>query len=257
MNPDTRPALTALVTGGSKGIGRAVSLMLARSGVNIALLLRQDRNSAERLVAEIRQTGRRARAYYGDITDRGQVGARVAAIAADFGAIDMLVNNAGAAAAGDLLSLDDAAWQQVVSVNLNGCFVVGTEVAKIMRAAGGGSIVNIAGASADRCYPGAGAFGPSKAAVVNLTRQMAVEWADYGIRVNGVSPGPIRAAADDWQRREPQLAAEVARLPLRRAGLPEEVAAAVGYLLSPDAAYTTGQMLVVDGGGLCTWYMTR
>jgi 3-oxoacyl-[acyl-carrier protein] reductase len=247
---------TALITGGSKGIGRAIALRLAQAGANIALLLRQDRAAGESLMAEIRALGGRGAAYYGDITEREQVREHIAAITAGFGGIHMLVNNAGAVAQGALLTLDDQQWRQVIATNLTGCFVVATEAAKQMRAQGGGGIVNIAGASAHRCYPGAGAFGASKAAVVNLTRQMAVEWADYGIRVNGVSPGPIRDADDDWQQREPQLAAEVARLPLRRAGLPEEVASAVFYLLS-DAAYTTGHMLVVDGGGLCTWYMTR
>lgn len=211
MNPHPRPVPTALVTGGSKGIGRAVSLALAQSGADIALLLKHDRAAGERLVAEIRHTGRRAQAFYGDVGDRRQIKDLLDAVVARFGAIDMLVNNAGAAAAGALLSLDDDAWARVVTTNLTGCFVVGTEVAKIMRGQGGGAIVNIAGASAHRCYPGAGAFGPSKAAVVNLTRQMAIEWADYGIRVNGVSPGPIRPAGGDWQTLEPQLAAVAVR----------------------------------------------
>ncbi|WP_213992679.1 SDR family oxidoreductase [Sodalis sp. dw_96] len=248
---------TALITGGSKGIGRAIALRLAQAGANIALLLRNDRAAGESLLKEIRAMGGRAAAYYGDITERGQVAEQIETITAVFGGIHMLVNNAGAIAHDDLLTLGDDRWRQVIDTNLTGCFVVATEVAKQMRARGGGGIVNIVGASAHRCYPGAGAFGPSKAAVVNLTRQMAIEWADYGIRVNGVSPGPIRDADENWQPREPQLAEEVARLPLRRAGRPQEVASAVFYLLSADAGFTTGHMLAVDGGGLCTWYMTR
>ena len=257
MNNTPMKGRTALITGGSKGIGRAIALAMAQAGADIALLVRSDRHAADSLLAEIHAIGGRAAAFYGDITDRPQVSKQITAVTADFGAIHMLVNNAGATAAGDLLSLSDESWRQVVDINLTGCFVVSTEVAHHMREQGGGSIVNIAGASAHRCYPGAGAFGPAKAAVANLTRQMAVEWADYAIRVNGVSPGPIREAGNGWQRDEPALAAEVARLPLRRAGLPQEVAAAVLYLLGPDAAYTTGHMLAVDGGGLCTWYMTR
>ncbi|TKI05305.1 SDR family NAD(P)-dependent oxidoreductase [Martelella alba] len=257
MNNKPLAGRTALITGGSKGIGRAVALAVAQAGADIALLVRGDRVAADALLTEIRAGGGRAEAFYGDIADREQVVRQIAATIACFGAVHMLVNNAGATAAGDLLSLGDEDWRRVIDVNLTGCFTVSVTAAQHMRRQGGGVIVNIAGASAHRCYPGAGAFGPAKAAVANLTRQMAVEWADYGIRVNGVSPGPIREAGDHWQRDEPQLADEVARLPLRRAGTPEDVAAAVLYLLGDGAAYTTGHMLAVDGGGLCTWYMTR
>jgi 3-oxoacyl-[acyl-carrier protein] reductase len=118
-----------------------------------------------------------------------------------------------------------------------------------------GVILNIAGASAHRCYPGYGAFGPSKAAVVSFTIQASIEWAPYGIRVNGVSPGPIRDYAG-WQEREPQVAKEVMLLPLKRAGTRREIARAVTYLASDDAAFITGQMLIIDGGGVNTWYLS-
>ncbi|WP_369788227.1 SDR family NAD(P)-dependent oxidoreductase [Rouxiella sp. WC2420] len=244
----------ALVTGGAKGIGRAICQELASNGARIALVYRHDRHSAETTAMEIVQAGGQVQLYQAELTERSSVAKLVNQVVADWGGIDILVNNAGASAHASLLELSDSQWQTVLQSNATGCFITSTEVAKIMLERGG-SIISIAGASAHRCYPGAGAFGPSKAAIVNLTTQMAMEWAQYGIRVNGVSPGPIREANSGWQQQEKVLAEEVSRLPLSRAGTPLEVAKAVSYLASDDAGYTTGQMLIVDGGGVCTWYL--
>ncbi|CAX59253.1 SDR family NAD(P)-dependent oxidoreductase [Erwinia billingiae] len=246
---------TALVTGGSKGVGLAIAQALARNGVNIALLIRADSAAAETAVASLRELGVKAGYWLADMTVRAEVVSVLEAMRDALGNIQLLVNNAGSTAPAPLLSLTDRQWQQVVSANLTGTFVVSTEV--VRRMAGGGVVINIAGASAHRCYPGAGAYGPSKAAVVNLTQQMALEWAPSGIRVCGVSPGPIRPAGTGWQQHEPELAEEVSRLPLKRAGTPEEIAQTVCFLASDAASYITGQMLLVDGGGASTWYMTQ
>lgn len=244
----------ALVTGGAKGIGRAICQELASCGVRIALVYRHDRHSAEKTAMEIVQQGGQVQLYQAELTERPSVAQLVAQVVDDWGGIDILVNNAGASAHASLLELTDSQWQTVLQSNATSCFITSTEVAKVMLERGG-SIISIAGASAHRCYPGAGAFGPSKAAIVNLTTQMAMEWAQYGIRVNGVSPGPIREANSGWQQQEHALAEEVMRLPISRAGTPLEVAKAVRYLAGDDAGYTTGQMLIVDGGGVCTWYL--
>lgn len=246
---------TALITGGSKGLGLAIAQTLASYGVNIALLVRSDRESAEQAVDLLRGQGVKAGFWLADMTVRTEVTAAIQDINQVLGGIQLLVNNAGANAHAPLLSLTDEQWQRVVNANLNGTFVVTTEVVK--RMSRGGVVINIAGASAHRCYPNAGAYGPAKAAIVNLTQQMALEWASLGIRVCGVSPGPVRPADSDWQQQEPELAAEVARLPLRRAGTPEEIAQTVCFLASSAASYITGQMLVVDGGGISSWYMTQ
>ena len=177
----------ALVTGGGRGIGRAISLALAAEGADVAVAFRTDRNRAEETVAAIQATGRRALAVQADCTDPASAEAMVGTVTAAWGRLDLLVNNAGERGRSALLDLDPADWDRVVTVNLRGVFLAATAAARAMRAEGG-AIVNIAGASAHRSYPWAGAYGPSKAAVVSLTKQMALEWAEFGIRVNGVKP---------------------------------------------------------------------
>lgn len=245
----------ALVTGGGREIGRAISLALAAEGADVALTYRQDRASAEATAAEILAAGRRALAVHADCADPASAAAMVAQAVSAWGRLDLLVSNAGARARAPLLELDPAEWDRVVTVNLRGAFLAGVAAARAMVAAGGGAIVNVAGASAHRSYPWAGAYGPSKAGVVSLTKQMALEWAEHGIRVNGVSPGPIREPGSGWETEEPGLVRQAARIPLRRVGTPEEVARAVVYLASGDAAYVTGHMLLVDGGSAETWYV--
>jgi NAD(P)-dependent dehydrogenase (short-subunit alcohol dehydrogenase family) len=189
-----------------------------------------------------------------DLTDRPSVNATVGAVVERLGRLDIVVNNAGASRRGRLLDLASEDWNHVFAVQTLGFLHLAVAGARQMIAQGeGGSIIAIAGASALRCYPGNGAYGPSKAAVLSTVRQMAVEWADHRIRVNAVLPGPIRPDNKDWQSAEPDLVTEVQRIPLKRAGTPLEVAEAVAYLST--AGYVTGQNIVVDGGSTTTWYI--
>ena len=245
----------AVVTGGGSDIGRAISSALAAEGADVAVLYRTDRVRAETAAAAVMAAGRRALCIEADCTDEASAGAMAAAVVAAWGRIDLLVNNAGARGRGRLLELAAADWDRVVTVNLRGVFLASAAAARAMVGRGGGSIINLAGASAHRSYPLAGAYGPSKAAVVSLTKQMALEWAEHGIRVNGVSPGPIRDPASGWEQSEPVLVSQAAKIPLRRVGTPDDVARAVVYLASADAAYITGHMLLVDGGSAETWYV--
>ncbi len=245
----------AVVTGGGREIGRAISLALAGEGADIAITYRTDRDSAEAAAALVEAAGSRALCLQADCTNRASADAMIAAVVAAWGRVDLLVNNAGMRGRGKLEELDDDAWDQVVSVNLKGVFLASVAAARAMMAARGGCIVNIAGASAHRSYPMAGAYGPSKAAVVSLTKQMALEWAQHGIRVNGVSPGPIRDPSSGWEKAEPKLVQQAAKIPLKRVGTPDDVARAVVYLASADAAYVTGHVMLVDGGSAETWYV--
>lgn len=245
----------AIVTGAASTIGRGLALELAGEGASLVLTGR-DRDALENLAAELRSAGTVVAVCPADLTVRAEVDAMVGAAIAAIGRIDILVNNAGAGnGRTPLLELAEADWDRVFAINCKGVFFASAAVARHMAGNGSGAIVNIAGASAHRSFPRGGAYGPSKAAIVNLTAQMAIEWAPLGVRVNGVSPGPVRAADDDWRTREPRLAGEAEKIPLKRVGTPADVARAVAYLASDDASYITGQMIVVDGGSVGTWYL--
>lgn len=247
----------AIVTGGNKGIGRAICLDLAREGADVAVIAGHDLDSAKEVVREIESLDRRGLALCADITDSHSVGRMVDDTVSAFGRVDILVNSAGGG--GGRASLEDVSeqdWDRVFALNTKGTFLCSAAVARQMKKQKSGVVINIAGASAHRTYPRYGAYGPAKAAVISFTQQASLEWAAYGIRVNGVSPGPIRDPETHWQEREPELAKEVLLLPMQRAGSRREVSRTVTFLASDDAGYITGQMIVVDGGGVNTWYLS-
>lgn len=248
---------TAIVTGGNKGIGRILCLELAREGANIVVVAGHDFEGAKAVAAEVETFGRKALAQVADITNSASVDNMVDAARSQFGTIDILVNNAGGGSVRKPLEdITDVEWDRVFDINTKGTFLCSAAVARCMMPQKSGAIINIAGASAHRTYPRYGGYGPAKAAVVAFTHQASIEWARFGIRVNGVSPGPIRDPDSGWEAREPELAREVKLLPMARAGSRMEVARTVAYLASDDAGYVTGQMIIVDGGGVHTWYLS-
>jgi NAD(P)-dependent dehydrogenase (short-subunit alcohol dehydrogenase family) len=259
MNSQYRGRLAgkvAVVTGGNTGIGKTICLELAREGAAVAVVAGSKIEEARSVATEIEQMGGRAVATCVDITSRSSVDRLMQEVVDAFSRIDILVNNAGGGGvSANLEDLTEEQWDRAFDLNTKGSFFCSAAAARHMIPQRSGSIINILGASAHRCNPRRGSFGPSKAAVVNLTIQASLEWGQHRIRVNGVSPGPVRDG-DAWQEREPGLAKEVQLLPLQRAASRQEVARAVLYLASDDAISMTGQFLIVDGGGVNTWYLS-
>lgn len=244
--------IAAMVTGGGV-VGHAIALALAREGADIAIVTLK--SVQEEAVKEIKKLGRQAIALHGDITDKESVDSIVTRTVDIFGKIDLLVNNAGMIIRAPLERVSVEDWDKVVAVNLKGVFLCSVATAKQMMKQKSGNIINVAGATAHSCFPGAGAFAPSKAGVVNLTKQMAVEWAKYNIRVNGVSPGPIMNPETAELIKDENMKQRIAKIPLGRVAQPEEIANAIVFLASEDSSYMTGQVLIVDGGGIHTSYL--
>ena len=241
----------ALVTGGSRSIGRGIALGLAREGADVAVNYRRSRADAESAVREIEAMGRRAVAVQGSTASRSAVD-RFIAEARDFlGGLDLLVNNAGILRRTPLLDIGEEEWDAILNVNLKGYFLVGQAVARGMVEAGTpGAIVNVSSAGQAVAAPNLTHYCVSKAGVEMLTKQMALELAPHGIRVNAVAPGLIetdlnRADIARAEFRERRLA----RIPLGKIGVPEDVAGAVVYLASNDEArLVTGASLFIDAG---------
>lgn len=246
--PPLRPV--ALVTGGSRGLGRAIALDLAAHGHDVAVTARAVAD-AEAVAAEIRVThpAARALAVALEVRDAGGVAAAVACTERDLGPIAVLVNNAGIQRLGTILDQTEADWDDVQATNLKGPFLVARAVVPGMVERRAGCIVNVASAAGLIPFAGRVAYAAAKAGLIMLTRSLAIELAPYGIRANAVAPTFVetdlgRLTLDQPGARE----ALGARIPLGRVASPEDVAAAVRYLVSPDAAFITGTVLPVDGG---------
>jgi NAD(P)-dependent dehydrogenase (short-subunit alcohol dehydrogenase family) len=241
----------ALVTGGSRGIGRAVALLLARHGATVAVTSRRI-DGCEQVVAEIRAAGGSATAHACHIGEPSQITATLADIEARHGRIDILVNNAATNPYfGPSIDMGLAAWQKTVDVNIRGYFWTSIEAARRMLKQGRGSIVNVASVNAFRPMEGQACYSLTKAAIVNMTQGLAKEWARQGIRVNALVPGLVetRFAAAIHENEKLRAAMERA-VPMGRIAQPGEMAGAVLYLASDAASYTTGSCLTADGGWL-------
>ncbi len=237
----------ALVTGASRGIGRAVALELARAGAAVAVNYTASEGPAREVVREIEQMGGKAIPVRFDVADPEAVARGVKEVEEALGAIDILVNNAGITRDGLLVRLKDEDWERVLSVNLRGAFLVTRAVLPGMMKRRYGRIINISSVVAFSGNPGQTNYAASKAGLVGFSRSLALEVARRGITVNVVAPGLIET---DMTAALPEKAREalLSRVPMGRAGTPQEVAHAVVFLASDRASYITGTVLHVNGG---------
>ena len=241
---------TAIVTGGGKGIGRAISLGLARCGAKVVVAARS-KEELEAIVTEITDSGGQAQAIVTDLTVGGQIDNLVAQTVDTFQSIDILVNNAARSFLRPLMELREDGWDKIFDTNCKGAFLLSRAAARIMEKQGGGRIVNITTTGAVRGGSGMGVYHASKAALTMLTMCMAVEWAPMNINVNAVGPGMTKTAFSQPIWANPEIEKQIAgRIPKGRLAEPEDIVGAVLFLCSEDASFITGQSLYVDGGSL-------
>jgi 2-deoxy-D-gluconate 3-dehydrogenase len=240
----------ALVTGCGAGIGRAVALGLAAAGADVAAAeLPGQLWLAEQNAADVRALGRDGVAVVLDVADLDSIAAGVEEVQRHFGRIDILVNNAGVNIVKPAFDITPDDWDLTHSVNLRGLFFCSQVVGRIMAAQGYGKIINVASQFGLVGYHGRATYSASKGGVVNLTRTLAVEWAEHHITVNAIAPTYTATVHNAALREDPEFVrALVDRIPLGRLGLPEDLIGAVVYLASPGADMVTGQTLAIDGG---------
>lgn len=242
----------AIVTGGSRGIGRSIAIGLAEAGANVAIAARKPESLDEALAA-VNATGSRGIAVPTNVREMGDLERLVAETKAQFGRVDILVNNAGTNPVfGPTTNIDERAWDAVMNTNLKAVFFLSQLARDAMLEHGeGGSVINISSTGGLRASGGLGVYSISKAAVIMLTRVLAKEWGKDGIRVNCIAPGLIRTEFSRalW---DPQYGArgENDDAPLGRIGEPDEMAGAAVYLASPAASFVTGQTIALDGGAM-------
>jgi 3-oxoacyl-[acyl-carrier protein] reductase len=239
----------AIVTGGSRGIGRAIVAALAKDGARVAFVYRGNADAAQALEGEITAVGGIAKAYQGDVADPAAAERVVEAVLAEWGRVDILVNNAGVIRDKLFLQMEAEDWNAVIGTNLTGSFAFCKAVAKQMAfKQRSGRIINVSSIAAEHVNVGQANYAASKGALNSLTRVLAVELGRRNVLVNAVAPGFI---ATDMSQAVRNLAGEdnlKKLIPVRRLGKPEDIAAVVLFLAGPAAAYITGQVITVDGG---------
>ena len=238
---------TALVTGGSRGIGEAIALRLAREGANVALCASQSAEAAEAVAQKIRAQGREAIARQTDVSNAESVDALVKTVLDAWGKIDILVNNAGVTRDNLLMRMKEDEWDAVLDINLKGAYHCIKAVTRPMMKARTGRIINVSSVVGLTGNAGQVNYAASKSGLIGLTKSVARELSSRNITTNAVAPGFIPTDMTDKidaKMREQLLA----QIPLGKFGSPEDIAAAAAFLASDDAAYITGQVLVVDGG---------
>jgi NAD(P)-dependent dehydrogenase (short-subunit alcohol dehydrogenase family) len=240
----------ALITGAGRGIGRATAERLAAEGCAVAVL-DVDRGAASAAAEALRRTGARALALCADVTDHAAGGAALEEALAAFQCLDVLVNNAARTAKGNLEQTGPEDWEYEIRGTLTGAFLMSRAVLAHMVARGTGAIVNV-GSVNGLLALGNPAYSAAKAGLINLTRSLATEYGGRGIRANVVSPGTVRTESPSWQarlKRDPGVFDKLARwYPVGRVGQPADIAAAIAFLASDEAAFVNGANLVVDGG---------
>ncbi|MFZ2641382.1 MAG: glucose 1-dehydrogenase [Verrucomicrobiia bacterium] len=241
----------AIVTGASRGIGRAIAVGLAREGASVVVNYVSKAAAAEEVVNDIRVDGGNAVAVHTDVGNLAQHEGLVAAALKRFGRIDILVNNAAITHRQPFLDATAGAWDETMSVNLKGVYFLSQAVARVMAEQRSGKIINISSVHDVRAMMNNSVYNITKAGLVMLTKSLALELAEKGIQVNCVSPGAILTDETRDRLADPEHRARVlAKIPSRRVGEPEDVVGAVLLLASPESDYITGTTLYVDGGML-------
>jgi NAD(P)-dependent dehydrogenase (short-subunit alcohol dehydrogenase family) len=238
-----------VITGAGRGIGAATAAAFAAEGARLAILDR-DGEAAEATAETLRASGSDARGYAVDVTDEQAVIDAAKAARADFGGVDVVVNNAGIGKLGESMTLSLEDWNESMEIMSTGVFLCCREFGKALRERGGGAIVNLSSMNALAGFPMRLAYSAAKAAVVSITQTLAVEWAGYGIRVNAVAPGVTKTEMVQYAIDQGQLAIDpyIGHTPMRRFGEPEEIAQTILFLASKRSSFITGQVIVPDGG---------
>lgn len=238
---------TAVVTGGSRGIGKAIALQLAKAGANVLITYARSSEAAEEVVRQIEAAGRKARALKADAIDFGQAERVIAVTQEEFSGVDILVNNAGITRDTLIMRMSEEQWDEVIQTNLKSVFNYSKAVIRPMMKARAGSIINISSVVGISGNAGQTNYSASKAGIIGFSKSLAKEVASRNIRVNVIAPGYISTEMTG-QLDESILKSIEAQIPLKRAGEPDEVANSVVFLASDASSYLTGAVLTVDGG---------